>query len=237
VENNLHSLKSTARLAGLLYLIWIITGLYAMFYIPSQTIVQGDPVATAHKILTNEFVFRTGIINDLIGSTIWVFMVLILYQMFKAVNALQAKLLVAFVFVQIPTVFILEAFNISSLMILKGKILNTFELAQRQDLVMLFLKMSDYAVLTLETFWGLWLFPLGTLIYKSNFIPRFLGVWLIITGIFYLTLSFTSILLPQYKDMVLKSPLALPIELSELAIMLWLLIKGVKTNISSFESK
>lgn len=235
LENKIHALKKTARLAGLLYLIWIITGLYAMFYVPSQTIVRGDAVATANKILANEFVFRTGIINDLISSTIWVFMVLILYQMFKSVNECQAKLLVAFVFVQIPTVFIMDAFNITSLMILKGEILKTFELTQRQDLAILFLKISDYGVLTLETFWGLWLFPLGTLVYRSNFIPRFLGVWLIITGIFYLVLSFTSIMLPQYKDMVLNSPLALPVEVGEVAIMLWLLIKGVKTNIPSNE--
>lgn len=235
LENKIHALKKTARLAGLLYLIWIITGLYAMFYVPSQTIVRGDAVATANKILANEFVFRTGIINDLISSTIWVFMVLILYQMFKSVNECQAKLLVAFVFVQIPTVFIMDAFNITSLMILKGEILKTFELTQRQDMAILFLKISDYGVLTLETFWGLWLFPLGTLVYRSNFIPRFLGVWLIITGIFYLVLSFTSIMLPQYKDMVLNSPLALPVEVGEVAIMLWLLIKGVKTNIPSNE--
>ena len=114
----------------------------------------------------------------------------------------------------------MEACNITSLMIFKGEILKTFDLAQRQDLGALFLKIGDYGVLTLIMFWGIWLFPLGILTYKSRFLPRFLGVWLIITGFFYVVLSVTSLLLPQYKDMVSNSPIALPIELGEVAFML-----------------
>ena len=229
MENEIASRKNTARLAGLLYLIWIITGLYIMFYIPSQIKITDDAVTAAQNILSNEFLFRTGIINDLISSTIWVFLVLILYRLFKQVNERQAKLLVAFVIVQIPTVFIMEAFNITSLMIFKGEILKTFELNQRQDLAMLFLKINDYGVLTLETFWGLWLFPLAMLVYRSRFLPRFLGVWLFIDGFALLVLSFTSLLLPQYKDMVYK--IAFPAMFGEVAFMLWLLIKGAKNNI------
>ena len=226
MENEIASRKNTARLAGLLYLIWIITGLYAMFYIPSRINIQVDAVTAAQNILSNEFLFRTGIINDLISSTIWVFMVLILYRLFKSVNERQAKLMVALVIVQIPTVFIIEAFNITSLMILKGEILKTFELSERQDLAMLFLKINDYVVSTLVIFWGLWLFPLAILAYRSRFLPRFLGVWLMINGFAYLVLSFAGLLLPQYKDMVLK--IAFPAMFGEVAFMLWLLIKGVK---------
>lgn len=226
MEMNSSSLKNTARLAGLLYLIWIITGLYIMFYIPSQINLRGDAVTAAQNILSNEFLFRTGIMNDLISSTIWVFMVLVLYRLFKSVNERQAKLLVALVIVQIPAGFITEAFNITSLMIFKGEILKTFELSQRQDLAMLFLKINDYVVSTLVLFWGLWLFPLGILVYRSRFLPRFLGVWLIINGFALLVLSFTGLLLPQYKDMVFK--IAFPAMLGEVAFMLWLLIKGAK---------
>lgn len=233
---NVYSLKKTARLAGLLYLIWIMTGIYGMFYIPSQINMRGDAVATAKNILSNEFLFRTSIVNDIISNTIWVFLVLVLYRLFKHVNERQAKLLVALVIVQIPVAFFMGAFNITSLMIFKGEILKTFELSQRQDLAMLFLKISDYGVLILETFWGLWLFPLAILIYRSRFLPRFLGVWLIITGIFYLVLSFTSLLIPQYKDTVLNSVFALPAEIGEVAFMLWLLIRGVKNNIPTIDN-
>lgn len=228
MEMNSSSLKKTARLVGLVYLVWIITGLYGMFYVPSQINMKGDAAATAQNILSHEFLFRTSIINDIITNTIWVFMVLILYRMFKQVNGRQAKLLVALVIVQIPVAFIMEAFNIASLMIFKGEILKTFELAQRQDLGMLFLKINDYGVLTLEMFWGLWLFPLAVLVYRSRFLPRFLGVWLAVTGVFYLVLSFTGIMLPQYKDLVIHSVFALPAELGEVAFALWLLIRGAK---------
>ena len=101
MENEIASRKNTARLAGLLYFFWTLTGLYGLMYLPSQTIVKGDAVATANKILANEFLFRTGIINDLISSILWIFMVLVFYRLFKSVNERQAKLLVAMVIVQI----------------------------------------------------------------------------------------------------------------------------------------
>ena len=226
MENKVYSLKKTARLAGLLYLIWILTGMYAMFYIPSRINMEGDAVTAARDILSHEFLFRTGIINDLISSIIWVFMVMVFYRLFKPVSERQAKLLVALVIVQIPTVFFMEAFNITSLMIFKGEICKTFDLSQRQDLAMLFLKLNDYVVLTLEVFWGLWLFPLGILVYRSRFLPRFLGVWLLINGFAFLVLSFTSLLFPQYKDIVFK--IAFPAMLGEVAFMLWLLIRSAK---------
>ncbi|OGU33260.1 MAG: hypothetical protein A2057_14065 [Ignavibacteria bacterium GWA2_35_9] len=224
----MNSIKKTARLAGLLYLIWVITGLYGIFFLPSQTIVKGDTAATANKILANEFLFRTGITNDIISTTIWVFIALVIYRLFKQVNERQAKLLVALVIVQIPAVFFMEALNITSLMILKGEVLKTFEISQRQDLAMLFFKINDYGSIVLETFWGLWLLPFGQLVYKSMFIPRILGVLLILNGIAYIIPSFTSLLFPYYQTIV--SQFALPFWiLGEISIMLWLLIKGVRT--------
>jgi hypothetical protein len=234
MENKENSLKKTARIAGLLYLIWIVTGIFGIFYVPSQTIVQGDAVATANKILANELVFRTGIINDIISNTIWVFIALVLYRLFKQINERQAKLMVALVLVQIPVVFFMEALNITSLMIFKGEILKTFDLIQRQDLAMLFLKINDYGTLTLEMFWGLWLFPFGLLVWKSGFIPRLIGVFLILNSIAYIILSFVSLLFPIYQTLV--SQLTMPfLILGEISITLWLLIKGVKNNISTID--
>ncbi len=228
MEDQIPSLKKTGRLAGLLSFFWTLTGIYGLMYLPSQTIVRGDAVATANKILANEFLFRTGIINDLMGSVIWVFMVLVLYRLFKHVNERHAKLLVALVLVQIPVVFIMGAFNMATLMMVKGEILKTFELNQRQDLAMLFLKISDYGNLTLEAYWGLWLFPLAILTYKSRFLPRFLGIWLTITGFAYVVLSITGLLFPEYYNTLFK--ISFPAMLGELAFTLWLLIIGVKVQ-------
>lgn len=223
----MNPVKKTARFAGLLYFIWVLTGIYGFFYISSQTIVMGDATATANKILANEFLFRTGTINDIISNTIWMFIALVLYRLFRQVNERQAKLLVAFVIVQIPAVFFIEALNITSLMIFKGEILKTFELSQRQDLAMLLLKISDHATIVLETFWGLWLLPFGQLIYKSKFIPRMLGVFLILNGIAYIIHSFTILLFPEYQSIVRQVATPFWI-LGEILIMLWLLNKGMK---------
>ncbi len=234
MENKVTSLKKTARLAGLLYLILVITGVYSIIYVSSKIIVLEDAITTSKNILNNEFLFRTGIISDLISNIIFVFLVLTLYRLFKQVNEYQAKLMVVLVVVQIPAVFIMEALNITSLMIFKGEILQTFELNQRQDLAMLFLKINDYGTLTLEMFWGLWLLPFGLLVYKSGFIPRIFGILLIIAGIAYMNNSLVSLLFPSYNTLV-NQPTLLLVAIGEISITLWLLIKGVKNTISPNE--
>ena len=229
MEEKTTSLKTTARLAGLLYLFWVITGIFGLIYVPSQTIVRGDAVATANKILANEFLFRTGIINDIISITIGIFLVLVLYRLFKQVNEHQAKLMVTLLSVTFPVAFIMDAFSITSLMILKGEVLKIFEFSQRQDLAMLFLKINDYGTIVLEMFWGLWLIPFGQLVYKSGFIPRIIGIFLILNGIAYIIHSFTALLLPEYQTLV--SQFAMPFWiLGEVSITLWLLIKGIKVQ-------
>lgn len=226
MENNKDQLKKTARLAGILFFLWIVTGFYDMFFVAPKLFIKGDIAASSQNILTHELLFRTNIFLGLITSTIWILLVLVFYRLFKSVNEWQAKLLVAFVLVQIPIVFIKGALSVTALMALKGEVLMTFDLNQRQDLAMLFLKISDYSVWALELFWGLWLFPLATLIYNSNFIPRILGIWLIINGIVYVLLSFASLVTPRYKDLVFT--VGMPAMFGELALMLWLLIIGVK---------
>jgi len=121
----------------------------------------------------------------------------------------------------------MEAFNVTSLMILKGEILKTFELSQRQDLAILFLNINEYGTLSLEMFWGLWLLPFGLLVYKSEFIPSILGILLLIGGIAYMIDSTVSILFPGYSAFV-KYPTLLLVAIGEISITLWLIIKGVK---------
>ena len=84
-----------------------------------------------------------------------------------------------------------------------------------------------------EILWGLWLFPLAILVYRSSFLPRFLGYWLIINGFAYLAMSLTGLLLPRYEEMV--SNIAFPALLGEMAFTLWLVIMGV--NIRKWEEK
>ncbi|MBX2914538.1 MAG: DUF4386 domain-containing protein [Cyclobacteriaceae bacterium] len=219
-------LKTTARLAGLLFLLWIVSGFYDMFYVSPKIFVSGDSVASAQNILKYETLFRTGIFSGLITNTIWVLLVWVFYQLFRTVNERYAKLLLASVLVQVPVAFVNAGLSIAAVITLKGEILKSFELGQRQDLAMTFLKINEYSVLALVLFYGLWLFPLAILVYQSVFIPRFFGIWLILNGIVYVLLSFVGIVLPEYRDIVFT--VGMPAMFGELVLMLWLLIKGIR---------
>ncbi len=226
MEINPGSIKSTARLAGVLYLIFIILGLYIDFYIPSQITTEGAPALVAHSVLTNELLLRTSFAAHILTNTVWLFLVLVLYRLFKSVDRLQAKVMLVLVIVQIPPVFSLEALQLGSLMLFKGELLKEFALSQRQDLAMLFFQVGGLGNITEQLFWGLWLFPLAILIYKSRFLPRFIGVWLAVNGFAYVVLSFTSLLLPQYANPVFNY--SQPALIGEVVFMLWLLIMGAK---------
>jgi hypothetical protein len=104
--------------------------------------------------------------------------------------------------------------------------LSVFDKPQRDALAMLFLRLHHQEIVGAEILWGLWLLPLGMLVYKSRFLPRFLGVWLIINGFAYVIISLTGLLLPQYYSTVFNR--AGPALLGEMALMLWLVIKGAK---------
>ncbi|MDZ7650351.1 MAG: DUF4386 domain-containing protein [Cytophagales bacterium] len=210
------------------FLLWIVLGFYAMFFVSPKIFVSGDSVASAQNILKYETLFRTSIFSELITSTLWVLLVWVFYHLFRSVNDRYAKLLVASVVVQVPVAFVKAGLSIATVLALKGETLKSFELTQRQDLAMAFLKINDYSVLALELFWGLWLFPLAILVYRSNFIPRWIGIWLSINGVVYVLLSFMSIVFPQYKDWVFT--VGMPAMFGELMLMLWLLTVGVRTR-------
>jgi hypothetical protein len=228
LKSNFMSLskQNTARLAGIYYLIIAITGFYGIMYVPSKIMVKGDAAATMSNLLANEFLFRTGTVANLIDAIAFIFLVLSLHRLFKPVNENQAKLMLIFVLVQIPIFFLAEAFNISALMIAKGELMKSIDITQRQDMVMLFLKTYDYGQMLLATFWGLWLIPFGILMYQSGFMPRLLGILLILGGIGYILEVLTYLLLPDFR--LLLSNITMPLySLAEIGTLLWLLIKGV----------
>lgn len=102
--------------------------------------------------------------------------------------------------------------------------LDAFAKSQHDALAMLLLKLRDSLNTAAETLWGVWLLPLGALVYRSRFLPRFLGVWLWIGGIAYVALSFTGALWPQYAGTVFT--ISQPATFSEIALVLWLVIRG-----------
>jgi hypothetical protein len=235
MDEKVFSLKRTARIAGLLYLLNVITSVYGLLFVSSQIVLPGETIPTVSSLIENEFLFRTGIVCRLIGSIPWVLLALVLYRLLKNVNEYQAKLMVAWMIISIPISFLAEAFNITSLMIAKGELLNLIDPAQRQVFIILFLNINNHITLVSAIFWGLWLLPFGLLVYKSWFIPRIFGILIILGGAGYFIESITSLLFPSYKAFTQYTFLLY--SAGEISIILWFLIKGVKNKIPSVDRK
>ncbi len=224
--------RYTARMAGYLYLALAISGAIGIMYIPSQIFVTGNFAETAQNILQKEFLFRAGVLSNLFCQTLFIFLVLTLYRLFVQVNILLARIMVALVMVAVPIAYFIIFNQLFALTILKEDFMIIFEPAQRQALAQVFLKMYNNGILVIGIFWGLWLIPFGQLVFRSGFMPKILGILLIIGGVTYVIDAVTFILLPKFHTQT-SSLVGIASSVAELAMVLWLLIKGVQNNKAS----
>ena len=226
------STKNRGRLTGLLYLLVSIPGAFALIYVPSKVIVHGNPAATINNISAFETLFRLGIAAELISQALFILVALALYDLFKGVNQRHAALMVTLIVVSIPIAFVNELYAIAILLVVHGDdLLSVFDKPQRDALTMLFVKLHGQGFDVAAIFWGLWLFPLGLLVYRSGFVPRILGVLLIANCFTYVVNSLTSLVLPQYEHAV--SLWMVPFQFGELLFMLWLLVMGANPKPSA----
>ena len=220
-------IKNPGRFAGLLYVLTSIVGFFAMGYVPGKLIVHGNAMATAEHIGASEMLFRLGIAGAIVGQAGFIFVAVALYDLLKDVSRRQASLMVILIVVSIPVAFMNELNSIAALFLVRGAdFLSVIEKPQRDALAMLFIKLHVQGFVLGEMFWGLWLFPLGLLVYRSRFLPRFLGVWLGVAGVAWIIESLTGILWPLYEDKMNRY--LQPAIIGEIVFMLWLLIKGAK---------
>ncbi|MFC1972420.1 DUF4386 domain-containing protein [Chloroflexota bacterium] len=187
-------------------------------------IVPGDASATVNNIMANESLFRLGFVADLIFLTVWLLLPLALYKLLKPVNNIHAVLMILFALVMVPIMFINNVFQFAALLLLSGAdYLTVFETGQLHAQVMFFLDLRNTGFLMAYIFYGLWLFPFGYLVYKSGYIPKILGVLLMIGCFGYLIDFFTIFLLPDFDVEV-----SLFTGIGELLIPFWLLFFGGK---------
>lgn len=221
------SIRTNARTAGFLYLLLIVAAPFRLIYIPNTLFVSGNAMGAANNIAVHELLFRLGMVGDLFAGTISLFLTLALYRLFKGVNKNHAAVMLILGLMDTPLYFFNVLNDAAALILVRGAdFLSAFDKPQRDALAMLFLQMHGQVIVCSEIFWGLWLFPLAILVFRSGFLPRFLAMWLIINGFAYLALSVTGLLLPPCEDMV--SNIAFPAQLGEIAFMLWLLIMGTR---------
>lgn len=225
------SKKEIARIAGVYYLLMAITGGFGNLFLPSKILVPGDPAATLANLLANEFLFRLAIVSNGAGIILFAVLVLHLYRLFRDVHEHQANLMAVFVFVTVPIIFLLETLDFTALMLATGGLLPDIDASRGRNLAMLLLEAREYGIAAVSTFWGLWLLPLGALVYRSGFMPRVLGALLIAGGVSYVFFSVTFFLFPVLHQFARYGVTVFG--LSEFAMILWLLIVGVSSRSES----
>ena len=220
----------TARAVGLLYIIpWILS--FLAIFLRQSLILPGDAAATANNIIASESIFRLSIVGDLVVQVVFIVLVLLLYKLLKPVNKNLALLMVILFLVSVP-IAMLNMLNLfAALLLLSGAdYLIVFPVDQLQAFVTLFRDLHEVGIMIAYIFWDLWLFPLGYLVFKSGFLPRILGILLMISCFGYLIDFFTFFLFPNF-DLAINMFTGW----AELLLCLWLLIKGV--NVEQWEKR
>lgn len=218
--------RNPGRVVGLWYLTLVLTGPLTLLYIPDKLFVLNDAAATAANIAAHQGLFKTGMLADLLGSVILIFLVFAFYRLFKDVDRELSVWLVISGGIMPATLMLVNFVNSAGALTVAQNpgFLSAFDQPQRDALVLLFVRLHEHQITAAEILWGLWLFPMGLLTYKSRFLPRFIGVWLVINGVAYILLSVSRLMTPDIAGRLFNY--AQPALFGELAIMLWLLVKG-----------
>lgn len=169
-----------SRIAGMLYLIVIITGLFSLMYVPKNLFVYGNALETAQNISQKTGMFRISLASSVICYLAFTFLVIFLYQILRTVDIFVARVMVILALISVPVSFYNLINKYAILDLIKD---NTSDLAQKSEKIMELLNNYDNGIFILTIFWGLWLLPFGFLIFRSGFYPKIIGV-LLMAGCF-----------------------------------------------------
>jgi hypothetical protein len=211
--------KRLARIAGSLYLVVALLGGFAELYVRARTVVPGNAADTADNIRASATLFRLGFASDLVQATFFLFTAMALYLLFRHVNELVARAMVVIVAVSVAIICLNLLNQYMALQVATGE--------GSDALAGLFADMHAAGYLIAQIFFGLWLLPLGYLVYRSGFFPRAIGVLLAIGCFGYLADTFVQFLAPGIAESIEPFVVA-PAALGELSLVVWLLVKGVR---------
>lgn len=214
-----------ARVTGLVGVLVLASGSFAGF-VASDLVVRGDAAATSRNIVASESLFRLGVVSSLIMMIAFMFYALLLYRLLRPVSESHAMIMVGLVVASVP-IYMLNQVNQFAALLLASD--------QLHEQLKLFLDLHRLGNLIGGIFFGLWLFPLGLLVFKSGFLPRFLGILLMFGAPGYLVLFVQAFLFPGSERTLWSNPFLLVTHVSELALLLWLLVRGV--NVEQWEKR
>ena len=225
--------KHTARLAGVFYLIVVITGIFSLAYVPSKLIVWDDAAKTFGQIAESQTLFRMSLVSSAICYIAFLILPFILYRLLHSVNEIAAKLMVILAVVSVPISMLNLQNKYAVLTLINGaNYLKNLDASQIQSQTMLLLENYDKGILILHIFWGLWLFPFGFLVYKSGFLPKILGILLMLGCCGYLVNFVGNTLFDNFGGSLISNIASKPAALGEIGTCLWLLIRGINEKAS-----
>ena len=222
----MNTINKTARMAGFLYFIYILTHIISDAW-RNSFIVLGDAAGTASKIMAHEKFFTITAVGDLLAAVLFFLAAWALYVLLKPVNKNLALLFLLFNLAGVA-IQSMSAINLfAALLLMNGyDYLDVFQVDQLQTLAMFFLDLREKGFMVAQLFYGAWLFPLGYLVFKSGFLPKILGIVLMVHCFTWLSTVFQSFLFPDFVAITYVSwPLGF---IAEFGLTLWLLIKGAK---------
>lgn len=209
-----------ARATGLVGVVVLAGGSFAGF-VASRLVVHDDVMTTSTNIAASEPLYRFGIVGSLVMMIAWLFYALLLYRLLRPVNENHAMTMVVLVLAAVP-LYMLNQVNQLAVLLSASN--------QLHERLTLFLDLHRFGNLVASIFFGLWLIPLGLLVLKSTFFPRLLGILLLLGSPGYLLLFVQAFLFPGSEGTLWTNPFLVVTHLSELALLLWLLIKGVNVE-------
>jgi hypothetical protein len=224
----MNSNKRTARVAGLLWFLVAVTTAFSLIYVRPKLIVFADAAATVNNIIANESLFRMGIASGILSQVFLFFFGLTIFRLFKGVDKTLATVFLTSLLVGVGVGVVNALNNIGALVVLSNPdYLKAFQPEQITGQAMTFLRLNNFGIGLIEIFSAIFLFSLGLLIIKSGYIPRILGILLMIGACAFPINTFTKILLPQFYPALITQLTMILNAFGSPATMLWLLIKGV----------
>jgi hypothetical protein len=228
-ESTMTSPKRLARIAGVLYLLVFISGVFAQGFVLPKIYAAGDAATTAGNVVANSGLARIGVVADLFQATVFVFLGMTLYILLKHVHQSAARAMVVIVAIGSAIICLNDVFTFESVRVAtESSYVAALGTAGSSALVLLLLDIQHYGFYIAQIFFGLWLVPLGYLAYKSGMFPKALGVLLIVGGAGLLVEMLATFLVPDFGEAKINVFVTIPSAVAEILMIGYLLVIGVK---------
>jgi len=214
--------KNTVRSLRILYPVWVLCGIFSIMYVPSALIEFTDSIKTVENLTENSLLFRLGIAGRLITQLLFIIIPFLLYKLFRNLDTTASILMLILALVSVPISMFNETLNLG--------LLEHLDSPERvMEMLDNYYQGMDISII----FWGLWLIPLGWLVFKFDLFPKWLGILLYIAGFGYLMDAFINIIFPEFNqlDFILEL-----MTFGEMIFIIWLVFVGVKGKTNSQQS-